>query len=166
MVCNDIWEEKYNESKKQNKTKPQNEQNLQSNSPAETEAPILPSPSETEAIEDHSAEYVGEWWDANGESCSLDIACEDGIHYFIDINWSDGTKDNTHWSFAGTYDKNQKGITYQGSKNKEHYPQGQDLQITGIYTDGTGLIYIDTEGMLHWDDHTENAGAGCIFQKN
>ena len=110
-------------------------------------------------LEDHSSEYVGSWGDSRSQRCMMDIECTDGVTYSIDINWSSGAAENTHWIFTGIYDSTQNGIVYYGSCIDEG-PQNNTR-----YTDGEGLIYLGTDGMLYWKDYKENAGAACVFEK-
>ena len=110
-------------------------------------------------LEDHSSEYVGRWGDSRSQRCMMDIECTDGVTYSIDINWSSGAAENTHWIFTGTYDSNHNGIAYYGSCVDE------GIQNNTRYTDGEGLIYLGNDGMLYWDDYKESVGAECVFEK-
>ena len=116
-------------------------------------------------IENHSAEYCGEWGDIYSQRCYMSIQ-SDGIYYQIDINWSSSAWENTHWLFWGTYDSTLGGIVYSGSRIEEYYLETGEVQETYAYTDGTGLIYMGDDGMLYWVDDIENQGADCIFEKN
>lgn len=117
-------------------------------------------------IEDHTADFVGEWWDTYSQRCHMTIDSSDGVYYNIDINWSSGAEDNTHWSFVATYDSNSNGLIYTGCMYNEHYSNGGGMQETCVYSDGEGLIFMGDDGMLHWEDYVENAGANCVFERN
>lgn len=117
-------------------------------------------------IPDHSAEYVGTWWDTYSQRCNMEISSYDGIYYNIDINWGSSAWDNTHWSFNGTYDEIAGGIHYYGSRIEEYYLDNGEMQETYIYSDGEGLIWIGDEGMLYWDDYIEQQGVECSFEKS
>ena len=109
--------------------------------------------------------YVGSWGDRCSQRCYMDIESYDGISYNIDINWSSSAQENTHWSFSGTYDEGEGGIHYYGSKIEEYYPDNGEMQETYAYSDGEGLIWIGDDGLLYWNDYTENAGSDCEFEK-
>ncbi|MGN0142920.1 MAG: hypothetical protein ACI4AD_11890 [Roseburia sp.] len=115
-------------------------------------------------IDDHSAEYSGEWSDTYSERCHMSIQ-SDGIYYQIDINWSSSACENTHWQFWGTYDSTLGAITYTGYCIEEYYPGDGEVQETYTYTDGTGLIYMGNDGMLYWIDDIQNQGENCAFAK-
>lgn len=117
-------------------------------------------------IPDHRADYVGHWWDTYSERCNMEINSSDGIYYTIDINWSSGATDNTHWSFYGTYDEMANGIHYSGSRIEEYYSDSGDVQETYVYDNGDGLIWMGDDGMLYWDDNVEGQGANCSFERS
>lgn len=110
--------------------------------------------------------YVGEWQDMESQRCNMTIDLVDGETYFIDINWGSSAWDNTHWSFAGTFDTETGAIVYSGSRIEEYYTEQGDTQETYVYTDGEGQLFIGDDGMLYWDDYKEDAGDGCVFVKN
>lgn len=109
--------------------------------------------------------YVGSWGDRRSQRCHMDIESYDGISYSIDINWASSAQENTHWSFGGVYDEGEGGIYYYGSKIEEYYPDNGEMQETYSYSDGEGLIWIGDDGLLYWNDYTENAGSDCEFEK-
>ncbi len=129
--------------------------------PQESESTVQES---TEAAQKKD-EYVGEWFDTVSQRCHAEISSEDGIHYSIDINWASSAWDNTHWSFSGTYDESEGKIHYSGSRIEEYYPDEGDVQETYAYTDGEGYLWIGDDGMLYWDDLTEQQGEGLVFEK-
>ena len=117
-------------------------------------------------IPDHTAEYAGTWWDEYSQRCYMEIRCDDGINYSIDINWGSSAWENTHWSFYGTYDEVDGGIHYYGSRIEEVYSEGGEVQETYSYTDGEGLIWLGDDGMLYWEDYTEQQGEDCVFARS
>ena len=117
-------------------------------------------------IPDHTAEYVGTWWDTYSQRCHMEINSPDGIYYSIDIKWGSSAQSSTNWSFYGEYDEIAGGIRYYGSRIEEYYPENGEMQETYVYTDGEGLIWIGDDGMLYWEDYVEQQGANCIFEKS
>ncbi len=115
---------------------------------------------------DHTSEYVGTWWDTYSQRCNMKISSYDGASYDIDINWSSSASENTHWSFYGTYDEMAGGIRYYGSRIEESYLDNGEMQETYVYSDGEGFIWVGDDGMLYWDDHVEQQGADCSFEKS
>lgn len=116
-------------------------------------------------VDNQSASYNGQWWDMKSQRCYMEISSSDGTWYSIDINWSSGAADNTHWSFSGYYDSSRGGIVYaDGRRTEEHYTNSGELQETVTYSDGTGFIYL-SGNTLYWEDEKEHAGDNCYFEK-
>lgn len=112
-----------------------------------------------------SEKFVGEWLDTNSERCNMIIECEDSVNYSIDINWSQSESENYHWVFVGKYDAKKDGILYTGRKILQGCNENGDLQETIVYDDGKGILYLERNGRLYWDDYEENAGEKCSFEK-
>lgn len=108
--------------------------------------------------------FVGQWGDTVSQRCNMNIQYSDG-KYYIDINWSSSASENTHWSFVGEYTSEFEGIFYEGSCTEEIYTEEGECQENCIYTDGTGVIAIGTDGKLYWTDYKEQMGNGCVFEK-
>lgn len=116
-------------------------------------------------IPDHTAEYVGTWYDTYSQRCNMEITSSDGIYYSININWGSSASENTHWSFYGMFDEMAGGIHYYGSEIEETYTEDKGMQETYVYSDGEGLLWIGDDGMLYWDDYIEKQGAECSFER-
>lgn len=132
----------------------------------EPEAPSEdPAPPELDGV---AAQYVGTWRDAedgaSGGQCRMQIACADGV-YTIDINWSGGTGENTHWQYTGTYDDIWKGIDYIGTRYEEVIQEDGTVEQSIGLEEATGLIYLDEDGTMLWEDTFEHRGDGMKFQK-
>lgn len=133
-----------------------------------TEEPTTEEPTTEEPTIDKSISnaYVGTWWDLNSQRCHMDIECEDGVNYSINIGWASSASENTEWLFTGKYDSDKNGIVYVGKCVNVLYPDEGDVVTTYIYTNGEGLLYIGEDGLLYWDDYIENIGARCMFEKS
>lgn len=137
----------------------------------EIQMPAVPEPApEPEAppeLDGVAAQYVGAWRDAedgaSGGQCRMQIACADGV-YTIDINWSGGTGENTHWQYTGTYDETWEGIDYIGTRYKETTQADGTVEQTAELEEATGLLYLE-DGVLLWEDTFEHTGDGMKFQK-
>ena len=112
-----------------------------------------------------SEKFVGEWFDKNSERCNMIIKCKDGVNYSIDINWSQSESENYHWIFVGKYDTKEEGILYTGRKILEACSADGELQETVVYEDGEGILYLERNGDLHWEDYKEDSGKKCSFEK-
>ncbi len=119
--------------------------------PPEPEAPPAPA----EAEERFSDRYTGTWRDAedgaSGGQCAMTIACEDGVHYTIGITWAED-----RWAYTGTYDEDWEGIDYIGTRY---------VQEEAALEEATGLVYLDGNGTLLWEDTFEHRGDGLKFQR-
>ena len=134
-------------------------------SPEPEAPPEDPSPPELDGV---AAQYVGTWRDAedgaSGGQCRMQIACADGV-YTIDINWSGGTGENTHWQYTGTYDDIWKGIDYIGTRYEEVIQEDGTVEQSIGLEEATGLIYLDEDGTMLWEDTFEHRGDSMKFQK-
>lgn len=121
------------------------------------------APPELDSI---AAQYVGAWRDAedgaSGGQCRMQIGCADGV-YSIDINWSGGTGENTHWQYTGTYDEIWEGIDYIGTRYEESVLEDGAAEQTVGLEEATGLIYLDEDGAVLWEDTFEHRGDGMRF---
>lgn len=124
----------------------------------ETEPPVSEAPDpET---------FTGEWVDINSERCFMVITCEDGVNYDIEITWGHTASESAQWLFSGTYDAEEEGIVYSGKRLLVVYDEDGTRGETVNYDDGTGVIYIGRNGKLYWEDHKEDWGADCTFERN
>ena len=129
------------------------------------EEPVLP---EAAGNDDISASYVGTWRDAprgtSGGRCFMEIACEDGVNYSIDIWWGSSAAATTHWQYTGTYDEIWEGIDYIGTRYMETTQADGTVEKSAELEEATGLIYLE-DGALLWEDTFEHTGDGMKFQK-
>ena len=128
--------------------------------------PVLPAPAETEnSIADR---YVGFWRDdargTSGGRCFLEIACEDGENYEIDIWWGSSAAVTTHWQYTGTYDEVWEGIDYIGTRYTETTQADGTVEQIAVLEEATGLLYLE-DGVLLWEDTFEHTGEGMKFQR-
>ena len=94
------------------------------------------------------------------------ITCEDGVNYDIEITWGHTASESAQWLFSGTYDAEEEGIVYSGKRLLVVYDEDGTRGETVNYDDGTGVIYIGRNGKLYWEDHKEDQGADCTFERN
>lgn len=139
------------------------EEETQSVQPAE---PALPDPEgEAGSIADS---YVGVWRDdargTSGGRCFMEIACEDGENYSINVWWGNSAAETTHWQYTGTYDETWEGIDYIGTRYKETTQADGTVEQTAELEEATGLLYLE-DGVLLWEDTFEHTGDGMKFQK-
>lgn len=114
--------------------------------------------------EDVLLRYEGKWGDRVGQRCSVDIWY--GLTAFsIEMRWGSSASQSTEWSFTGVYDESSDSLTYSNGKCVERtYHDGGGVSEKIRYSNGSGRFYI-SGGELYWEDDTEGAGSGCIFQK-
>lgn len=134
-------------------------------SPEPEAPPEDPAPPELDGI---AAQYVGAWRDAkdgtSGGRCFLEIACEDGENYEIDIWWGNSAAETTHWQYTGTYDEIWEGIDYIGTRYTETTQADGTVEQTAGLEEATGLLYLE-DGVLLWEDTFEHKGDGMKFQR-
>lgn len=142
---------------------PGSEKEAQGLQPAE---PALPDPEgEAGSVADS---YMGTWRDdaqgTSGGRCYMEIACEDGKNYNIDIWWGNSAAETTHWQYTGTYDETWEGIDYIGTRYTETTQADGTVDKVVELEEATGLLYLQ-DGVLLWEDTFEHTGDGMKFQK-
>lgn len=135
--------------------------------PSQGEEPVLAQePGGEEASV--AAEYTGTWRDAprgtSGGRCFMEIACEDGVNYDIDIWWGSSAAETTHWQYTGTYDESWKGIDYIGTRYREVTQADGSVEKAAELEEATGLLYLE-DGVLLWEDTFEHTGEGMRFSR-
>ena len=126
------------------------------------EEPALPDADETDNI---SASYVGTWRNyrmSNGR-CIMEIDCEDGVNYDINIRWGSSSATARYWHFTGTYDETQAGIAYTGTQGYGTM-LNNDIEWTDETDNEEGLIRLE-DGVLYWEDATGHLGEEMDFNR-
>ena len=127
--------------------------------------PEEPAPTEPDGI---AGSYVGTWRDdargTSGGRCFMEIACEDGENYSIDIWWGSSAAETSHWQYTGTYDETWEGIDYIGTRYRETTQADGTVERTAELEEATGLLYLE-DGVLLWEDTFEHRGDGMKFQR-
>lgn len=132
---------------------------------AETEAETDEASSDQTADAAIVEGFVGKWLDTHSGRCQMSIACDDGVHFRIEIEWAQSAAENYRWELTGTYSEEEEGILYTGAEIYEIYNDDGSSEESRVYEDGEGIIYIVRNGKLYWEDHNENAGDDCVFEK-
>ncbi len=109
--------------------------------------------------------FTGSWYDAMG-NCNMNIRLDDEFYYIINIDWT-GTggaaMNSLYWEFKGDYDASRNVIVYQnGICYSEDAGAGQKTQV---YSDGSGVIYMQ-DGKLLWQDDKEGLAENFVFEKS
>ena len=94
----------------------------------------------------------------------MEIACEDGENYSIDIWWGSSAAETSHWQYTGTYDETWEGIDYIGTRYRETTQADGTVEQTAELEEATGLLYLE-DGVLLWEDTFEHTGDGMKFQR-
>ena len=131
------------------------------------EEPVLP---EADGSDDISASYMGTWRNdspgsmSNGR-CSMEIDCEDGVNYDINIFWGSSSATARYWHFTGTYDETQAGIAYHtGIQFYGTSLSDGTIERTEETENEEGLIRLE-DGVLYWEDMTGFVGDEMDFNR-
>lgn len=108
--------------------------------------------------------FVGRWQDIISERCNMTITYEEPA-YYIEINWSSSSAENTRWVLEGQYDEERGGISYCGLCVDEYVADDGTMDNFYRYEMGRGFLRVDGIGLLYWEDDEEQAGQSCIFEK-
>ena len=135
--------------------------------PSQGEEPALSQDPDGEE-DSIAASYTGTWRDdargTSGGRCYMEIACEDGVNYSIDIWWGGSAARTTHWQYTGTYDETWEGIDYIGTRCTEVTQTDGTVEKTTELEEATGLLYLE-DGVLLWEDTFEHTGEGMRFSR-
>lgn len=94
--------------------------------------------------------------------CWMQITWADSV-YSIEINRDGGEGKNARWLYTGTYDEIWEGIDYIGSRYEEITQEDGTTGQSAVLEEATGLIYLDEDGALLWEDTFEHQGDGLRF---
>lgn len=136
----------------------QTEQSAPTAAPAEEETP----PADQDAAAD---DYAGIWIDEAGGGCQVEITGTLDTGYTIQILWAqeDGVCDR--WTLTGSYDDIWQGIDYLGSHCADRTAGDGTVETETILAEETGLLYLDGEGSLLWEDTYEHLGDDLRFTR-
>ena len=110
--------------------------------------------------------YGGTWWDLNSQRCYMEItSCGDAL--FITASWGSSAFETHEWTMTGIYNPATGKYHYNDcvSKLRTSDANGHDVTIIN-YVNGTGAVYIATNGYLYWEDYAEQVGINCYFEKD
>lgn len=105
--------------------------------------------------------FIGSWVDINNEWLYMEITCEDGVHYDINISERLSSSEFVNWSFTGVPDTDFNQLKYTGGERWDIY----QLERTLVYTDGSGVLQRGEEETIGWIDNKENYGAYSVFKR-
>lgn len=109
--------------------------------------------------------YGGTWWDLNSQRCYMEITPYNDAA-FITVSWGSSAFETYEWTMTGLYNPATGKYHYNNCTLKllTSDAYGNDVEIVN-YVNGTGAIYIATNGYLYWEDNVEQAGKNCYFEK-
>lgn len=107
--------------------------------------------------------YDSEWVDAG---MYVKIYAEED-HWKVWINTWDET---VEWDYSCLFDETDKTLKTDGSfENTKHVitidEEGSEINQNLIYDYGEAVFSLNEDGKLIWDDRTEHAGEGHVFEK-
>lgn len=110
--------------------------------------------------------YGGTWWDLNSQRCYMEITPYNDAA-FITVSWGSSAFETYEWTMTGLYNPATGKYHYNNCTLKllTSDAYGNDVEIVH-YVNGTGAIYIATNGYLYWEDNVEQAGINCYFEKD
>ena len=108
--------------------------------------------------------FLGTWQDSYSQRCSMNITeLDDGT--YVSIDWANSASDGYLWTYYVENVDNGALWCTQGIKEYYSSTEGGELEYGTEYVDGTATLWIDSEGILHWEDNVLNEGAECLFEK-
>lgn len=110
-------------------------------------------------------QYVGHWGDFMSQRCMMNIEYYNNV-FTIELSWGNSASSTARWLFTGAYDSVSNTIQYSNGRHytTETLDSGEQSETTH-YSNGSGYFFLADDGYIYWEDHTENQGASCIFEK-
>lgn len=103
--------------------------------------------------------FIGSWSNLYESGMDMEITCDDGIHYQIDISKIWNPSEIRNWHFIGYYDTSLNGLVYSDGVCLDM----EQMEETFVYTDGDGAIMLGENGFLYWiDDEDYFADESCF----
>lgn len=127
----------------------------------EPAAPL--SQDEALAEEAETDDYAGVWVDEEGGGCQVEITGTLDTGYTIQILWNRGGGVCDRWEFTGSYDELWQGIDYFGSHYTDCTAEDGTVTVSTVLEEETGLLYLDEDGALLWEDTYEHMGDELRF---
>lgn len=133
--------------------------------PTQTELETEP----TEALEAPTrpnyggSEYLGTWQDTWSQRATMEIGKNNG-YYEIVIKWPSGANETTVWMMWGVDGEGGSIFCDYSEKTIKYYDEYGNSDVYSVYMGGQATLYI-YDGYLYWEDHMEDAGSNCCFEK-
>ena len=124
--------------------------------PAQDEVPVEEGEAEVD-------DYAGVWVDEEGGGCQVEITGALDTGYTIQILWDRGGGVCDRWEFTGSYDELWQGIDYLGSHYADCTAEDGTVTVSTVLEEETGLLYLDEDGALLWEDTYEHMGDELRF---
>ena len=135
----------------------------------------IPRLSTENTTEETADSYTGRWRDGAGEAgqCGMTISKDGEGVYSIEIRWDREDGSAELWQFTGTYDEAPGTMIpwasfstsdYIGTHYREDTADGERRTST-VLEEETGLLYLDGDGALLWEDTFEHMGDGLRFTR-
>lgn len=103
--------------------------------------------------------FIGSWSNLYESWMDMEITCDDGMHYQIDISKMWNPSEIRYWHFIGYYDASLNGLVYSDGVCWDM----EQMEETVVYTNGDGAIMLGDNGFLYWiDDEDEFADESCF----
>jgi hypothetical protein len=110
--------------------------------------------------------YGGTWWDLYSQRCYMEITSYNDA-LFVAISWGHSAFESSEWRMTAFYNPATGKFHYNDCKysilSSDDY--GNDVE-TIQYVNGSGTIYISSNGYLYWEDYVEQTGMNCYFEKD
>jgi len=130
-----------------------------------------PAPSEEKTEESPAPlalpgeDMLGEWYGVDNPRVNMTVT-RDGEEFSVVVRWSDSAFAYYDWRMTGTYEEMEDGRIVSDNCEKYYveYTDETNFEEELLYDGGSAHItYVN--GMLHWFDAEEDAGADCMFEK-
>ena len=115
---------------------------------------------------------AGEWIDTVSERATLSVFydefAENGNPYSVIISWANSAFETYEWFFTGTFEDIDDGciVSTDCVKTIIRFSEDEEMEfaLETVYENGVCRLTL-LDGLLYWQDHSENAGKDCAFER-
>lgn len=114
--------------------------------------------------------YVGSFGDSVSQRARMDIVENSDGTYGVKVSWASSAWENSVWTMTAEFEYNENLgawiLVYSDCKNVDaYYADSGEVSETVIYENGSGMLYLDKNQSVLWQDEKYGQSKACAFVK-